>query len=84
MAFEIRDQGLQGDIDFKVAFSKADILRHSYKVQNINFIVTELVQQKHVDVTNTKIDYLQNDMFSMGCLVIPKFSLVCTLRMRGI
>ena len=53
--FEIRDQGLQRDIDFKAAFSKADILHHSYKVQNINFIVTELVQYKHVDVTNTKI-----------------------------
>ena len=49
------DQGLQGYIDFKVAFSKADILHHSYKVQNINFIVNELIQHKHVDIANTKI-----------------------------
>ena len=49
------DQGLQGDIDFKVAFSKADILHQSYKVQSINFIVNELIQHKHVDIANTKI-----------------------------
>ena len=48
-------QGLQGDIDFKVAFSKVDILHHSYKVQSINFIVYELVPHKYVDVTNTNI-----------------------------
>ena len=36
-----------------------------------------------MDVTDTKY-YLKNDLFHTSCLVISKFSLICTLRMRDI
>ena len=49
------DHGLQCDIDFKAAFFKTDILHHSYKVQIINLIANNIVQHKHVDVTDIKI-----------------------------
>ena len=79
------DQGLQGDIDFKVTFSKADILQHSFKVKITNLFVDDLVQDRYVDVTNTMI--ISDPEWSVlytSCLVKSMFSLLCTARMRDI
>ena len=55
MAFEIREwPGSTRWYWLKGCLNQSWCPPHSYKVQNINFIVNELVQHKHVDVANTK------------------------------
>ena len=81
MAHGAWDEGLQGDIDFKVAFSKADIFHHSHKVQIINLIVNDLVKHKQVDVTDAKNISVGPEWSVL--YELSEFWLVCTLRRRG-